>query len=236
MSNFLYWPAEFWTQNIHPRLALFVAFFGTFWLGLCVLVLYVLARLSNETLEKESFAFDKTILLDIHKLANPVLDRLMLSITQLGNPQVAVPITVVVFGFLWWQRDRLEAKIFALNAFGGAVLSTVLKLTFVKPRPQLWPQLITESTFSFPSGHALGSMVLYGFLAYLFATLYPRYDRAFYSIAVVLIIAIGFSRLYLGVHWPTDILAGYGIGFLWITVCISLLRLQKMKMHNFENT
>ena len=104
----------------------------------------------------------------------------------------------------------------------------MLKLAFSKPRPELWPQLISEETFSYPSGHALDSMVLYGFLSYLLATLYPRYTKAFYSIVIFLILAIGFSRLYLGVHWPTDIIAGYGIGFLWITVCISLMRLQKM--------
>ncbi|MGB3787674.1 MAG: phosphatase PAP2 family protein [Phormidesmis sp.] len=231
MYDFFHWLAKLWTHKVHPRIASFVAFFGAFWLGACILVLYVLAKLADGVLEQEAFSFDKTILLDIHRLANPVLDRLMLSITRIGNPQTVVPLTMVVFVFLWWQRYRLEAKVFALNAFGGAVLSYVLKIAFYKPRPDLWPRLITETTFSFPSGHALGSVVLYGFLSYLFATLYPRYDKAFYAIATVLIVAIGFSRLYLGVHWPTDILAGYGIGFLWITVCINLLRLQKAKPH-----
>lgn len=119
---------------------------------------------------------------------------------------------------------------FALNAFGGAVLSYVLKLAFSKPRPELWPRLISEETFSYPSGHALGSMVLYGFMSYILASLYPRSAKVFYWIATVLITAIGFSRLYLGVHWPTDIIAGHGIGFLWISVCITLLRLWQMKM------
>lgn len=227
MQHYFRQLAKIWIQKVHPRVASFVAFFGAIWLGICVLTIYGLAKLSDGVLEQEAFSFDKSILLSIHKLASPWLDQLMLSITRLGNPTMAVSLTVVVFGFLWWQRHYLEAKIFALNAFGGALLSYILKLTFTKSRPQLWDQLIYENTFSFPSGHALGSMVLYGFLSYLFATLYPRYAKVFYSIAVVLITAIGFSRLYLGVHWPTDILAGYGIGFLWITVCINLLRLQK---------
>ena len=219
----------FGSKKVNPKISSFVAFFGAFWLGACILTLYLLANLSEEVLDKEAFAFDKSILLHIHKIANPVLDTLMISITRIGDPRTVVPMTLVIFCFLWWKRYRLEAQFFALNAFGGAVLSYVLKLAFSKPRPELWPQLISEKTFSYPSGHALGSMVLYGFLSYLFATLYPRYSRAFYSIVTLLILAIGFSRLYLGVHWPTDIIAGYGIGFLWITVCIMLMRLQKIK-------
>ncbi len=227
MQHYFHQLAKIWIQKIHPRVASFVAFFGIAWLGICTLTLYGLAKLSDDVLEQEAFSFDESILLSLHQISSPWLDQLMLSITRLGNPAMAVSLPVVVFVFLWLQRHQLEAKIFALNAFWGALLSYILKLTFNKSRSQLWDQLIYENTFSFPSGHALGSMVLYGFLSYLFAGLYPRYAKAFYGIAVLLIFATGFSRLYLGVHWPTDILAGYGIGFLWITVCINLLRLQK---------
>ena len=229
MYHFFRLLANTWLQKVHPRIASFVAFFGAFWLGICALTLYLLANLSEEVWEKEAFALDKSILLYIHQFSNPVLDTLMVSITRLGDPRTVVPMTLVIFFALWWKRYRIEAGLFALNAFGGAVLSYVLKLAFSKPRPELWPQLISEKTFSYPSGHALGSMVLYGFLSYLFSTLYPRYSKSFYLIAAVLILAIGFSRLYLGVHWPTDVVAGYGIGFLWIMVCITLMRLQKMR-------
>jgi membrane-associated phospholipid phosphatase len=221
-----------WKNQVHPQIASFFAFFGVFWLGICILITYLLAELSDEVLEKEAFAIDKAILLHIHRLTSPVLDSLMVSITSLGDPKTVVPMTFVIIGLLWWQRYRIEAQIFALNAFGGAVLSYVLKLAFNKPRPQLWQSPITETTFSYPSGHALGSMVLYGFLSYVLATIYPRYAKLFYGIATLLISLIGLSRLYLGVHWPTDILAGYAIGFLWITVCITLLRLAKaLKAH-----
>jgi undecaprenyl-diphosphatase len=218
--------AHLWMQKIYPKVASFVAFLGIAWLAVCTLTLYLLANLSEEILERESFAFDKYILLYIHQFANPVLDTLMLSITRIGDPRTVVPLTVVIFCFLWWQRYRLEAKFFLLNALGGAVLSYVLKIVFNRPRPDLWPQLISETTFSYPSGHALGSMVLYGSLSYLLIRLYPRCSLVWRLAGIFLIVAIGFSRLYLGVHWPTDIIAGYGIGFLWITVCIVLMRLQ----------
>lgn len=229
MQKVFYQLFDIWIRKVNPRIVSFVAFFGGLWLGACVLTLYLLAELSEGVLEREAFAFDKAILLHVHQLANPALDTLMISITRIGDPRTVVPLTIAIFGFLWWKRDRLEANFFALNALGGAVLSYVLKLAFSKPRPELWPRLIPEETFSYPSGHALGSMVLYGFLSYLLASLYPQHAKAFYWIAAVLIIAIGFSRLYLGVHWPTDIIAGYGIGFLWISVCIALLRLQQRK-------
>lgn len=221
--------ATVWMKMVHPRLASFIAFFGVAWLGICALTLYLLAQLSDEVLEQEAFAFDESVLLHIHRLASPALDTLMVGITRIGDPRTVVPLTAIVFALLWWQRYQLEAQFFALNALGGAVLSYVLKLAFSKQRPQLWDSPIVETTFSYPSGHALGSVVLYGFLSYVLATLYPRYAAAFYGIVTLLIIGIGFSRLYLGVHWPTDILAGYGIGFLWITVCISLLRLRRAR-------
>jgi membrane-associated phospholipid phosphatase len=227
MQKLLIQLAEIWKNQVHPPMASFFAFFSVFWLGICIVTTYLLAEISDEVLEQDSFAIDKAILLHIHQLANPTLDILMVSITRLGDPKTVVPLTLVITGLLWWQRQRIEAQIFALNAAGGAVLSYVLKLAFNKSRPQLWESPIIETTFSYPSGHALGSMVLYGFLSYVLATIYPRYAKLLYGVATLLIVLIGLSRLYLGVHWPTDILAGYAIGFLWITVCITLLRLAR---------
>ncbi len=106
-----------------------------------------------------------------------------------------------------------------------------LKLFFAKPRPQLWHQLIVETSSSFPSGHALGSMVVYGFLAYLLATEFPRSARLIYTVMTGLILLIGLSRLYLGVHWLTDVIAGYLVGFLWVITCISILKCN-LSSHN----
>ncbi len=218
--------AKVWMQHIHPRLMSFVATFGLLWLGTCLLVLLGLAHLADEVLEQEAFFFDESILLWIHQFASPTLDRVMLTVTRLGNPKVVIPLACIGFSWLWWQRQWSIATVFAINCVGGAVLSATLKLFFGKPRPALWPQIITETTYSFPSGHALGSMVIYGFLAYLLAQQFPQRSRLIYGLAVLLIGSIGLSRLYLGVHWPTDVLAGYGIGFLWISGCIALLRLK----------
>lgn len=226
MQSLLSSMAHLWERKINPKLSSFVTFFGITWLCVCIAIAYILAEISDNVLEQEAFALDKTILLHIHQLANPVLDKVMLFITSIGDPRTVVPLTGILLVFLWIKRQRMAALFFALDAAGGVALSYFLKLAFSKPRPRLWESPIEEITFSYPSGHALGSMVIYGFLSYVFSRMYPRYATAIYTFAVLMIVSIGFSRLYMGVHWPTDIVGGYGIGFLWVMACISLLRLQ----------
>ncbi|MCC5646840.1 phosphatase PAP2 family protein [Nostoc sp. CHAB 5824] len=221
--------SNFWLRHIHPRFAPLIATIGIVGLASCLLILFVLAKLADEVLEREAFTFDTTFLLWLHQFANPHLDNLMLFITNLGNPNTVVIVAGVTLLLLWWQRYREEAKIFVLACLGGLILNTGLKLLFSKPRPELWHRLISEKSFSFPSGHALGSMVLYGFIAYELAIHYPHFAKVIYSLTVIFIAAIGISRLYLGVHWPTDIIAGYGVGFLWLMICITMLKLQKLR-------
>jgi len=220
---------KFWLQNIYPSVALLIATLGTVGLGGCLLSLWLLAHLFEEILEQESFAFDEAILLWIHQFANPGLDRLMLLITHLANPEVAIPLTGITVGLLLWRRYFQEAQIFLIACLGGTILNVGLKLLFSRVRPELWPRLITETSFSFPSGHALGSVVLYGMIGYLLAQHYLHWSRAIYGLALSIIAAISLSRLYLGVHWPTDILAGWSIGFVWVMICIALLRLRRLQ-------
>lgn len=221
--------ANFWLHHIHPRLAPLIGTIGIVGFTSCLLILFVLAKLAQEVLERETFTFDTNFLLWLHQFANPNLDNLMLFITNLGNPSTVVVVAGVTLLLLWWRRYREEAKVFVLACLGGLILNTGLKLFFSKPRPELWHRLISEKSFSFPSGHALGSMVLYGFIAYELATHYPQFAKVIYSLTLVLITVIGISRLYLGVHWPTDIIAGYGVGFLWLMICIAMLKLQRLR-------
>jgi membrane-associated phospholipid phosphatase len=193
---------------------------------LCILLLVWLCR---EVWQRESWPLDMNILLNIHHFANPALDHLMLSITSLGDPEFVVIIIVVSAGWLLWQRCLPEVKILILACTGALVLNQGMKLIFSRPRPTLWPSLLHETSFGFPSGHALGSIVLYGLLAYFYAVYRPHHAKGIYLLSVILISSIGFSRLYLGVHYPTDIIAGYITGWLWLMVCIGLLKLQKIR-------
>ena len=193
------------------------------------LVSLVLIGLSLAVFLERVFPIDTTVLQAIRQLESPLMDSLMLGITRIGDPHFTVPLVFIVFVWLWVKKHRAKAKIFALNCFGGAVLSTCLKLFFGKVRPALWTSPIEEVSFSYPSGHALGAVVLYGFLAYLIGRQLPQFKGLIYGLAIVLALSIGFSRLYLGVHWPTDLVGGYIIGFLWTSVCIRLLDRQLPK-------
>lgn len=218
--------AKRWMQEVHPRLMSFVAAAGVVWLGVCLLLLLAIANLAEEVLEQEVFAVDEAILLWINQHTTPLFDQVMLTVTRLGDPDIVVPLTCIGFIWLWWRWRWRIAAIFAITCAGGAVLSTGFKLLFGKARPELWSQLITETSYSFPSGHALGSMVLYGFSAYLLVQRFPVQKWLIYGLATLLIGSIGFSRIYLGVHWPTDVVAGYSIGFLWLSLCIGLFQLE----------
>ena len=209
-----------WTQSSFP-LSLIVL------LGcLCLLVLF--GWLSQEVLEKETFGFDTTILLWLHQYSNSPVDSLMLGVTKLADPEFVVILVAISLGFLLRHRRVWAAQIFVLACLGGLILNQGLKLVFVKPRPQLWTPLIVEHSYSFPSGHALGSLVLYGLIAVLLVDRYPHYRVGIYSLASVMIGAIGLSRLFLGVHYPTDIIAGYAVGFLWLTTCVWILRMGRI--------
>ena len=234
MQTWLRKLAKFWLRKVHRPLVSLVATIGIVGLVFCLVIIYLLAELSQKVLARQAFDFDKAILLWIHQFANPTLDQIMLNVTRLGNPSTVLFIMVASLGILWRQGYIQEAKIFFLDCLGIAILSYGLKLAFNKPRPQLWNLLISETTSSYPSGHAIISIGLYGFLAYLLGTHYPQYAKVFNGIAIILIVAIGLSRLYLGVHWPTDVIAGYGVGFLWTISCIVMLKFQKAKLSDFR--
>lgn len=190
----------------------------------CLFLLALFGWLSQEVLAKEAFSFDTTILMWLHRHSNSTIDNLMLNITKLGNPPFVVTLVTISFSLLLISKRLWSAQILFLTCLGALILNQGLKLVFVRPRPQLWKQLIFEHSYSFPSGHALGSAVLYGFLAYLLASEYPRYRLGIYSIALLIVGAIGLSRLILGVHYPTDILAGYAVGIPWLSICVKILQ------------
>lgn len=190
------------------------------WLIAYLIVLAIVAWLCTEVWEKEAFSFDKSWLLWIHQFATPLLDRVFLFITALGNPEIVVIIFVSTIVWLGMKHKYSDGVRFFIICGGALLINSVMKLFFAKPRPELWTRLIAEHSFSFPSGHAVGSMVIYGFVGYLLGKEFESYRGVIYAIASTIIISIGFSRLYLGVHYPTDIIAGYGVGLLWLTTCL----------------
>ena len=194
---------------------------GIFLIGYLA-ILGVVAWLCTEVWEKKVFSFDRSFLLWIHQFANPQFDRIFLFFTALDDPPTVVTIFIITIAWLVMKRRYSDGIRFTIVCAGGVLTDRVMKLFFAKPRPELWYRLITETSFSFPSGHAVGSMVVYGFIAYILAKEMQQHKHIVYAAASLLIIAIGLSRLYLGVHYPTDIIAGYGIGFIWLITCMKV--------------
>jgi membrane-associated phospholipid phosphatase len=166
------------------------------------------------------YSLDKSILLAIQKLHTPLLDRMILGITFLGDPIVLLLIcSGLIVGSPYYKSYR-EATTLSIAAVGAIALNCWLKMLFGRARPALWNRIINVGQHSFPSGHAMVSIVIYGFIGYILAKQFPQWRRQIFALTFILIVAIGFSRLYLGVHWPTDVAAGYASGLVWLSACI----------------
>jgi membrane-associated phospholipid phosphatase len=177
----------------------------------------------------QKYGLDNKILLAIQKLHSPLLDRAMLGITFLGEP---ITLLLVILGLaIGPLRDRHRSDLAALNiaAVSAVSLNYWLKGLFARARPTLWDWIIEANHHSFPSGHAMMSVTTYGFISYILAKQYPQRQREIFVCIVVLISAIGFSRLYLGVHWPSDVVAGYAVGLAWAIACILCLEIWQQK-------
>lgn len=172
------------------------------------------------TLLPQIEALDTQILLAIHNLHTPILDRLMVLVTYLGEPLILVPFTLGMGGILLWQKRRQEALGFVITIGGSLGLNIWLKELFARHRPALWDQILHVPFYSFPSGHAMVSLVFYAVLVYGLIRQFRSFQLLILTVGTSLIATIGFSRLYIGVHWPTDVVAGYAAGFVWLAVCL----------------
>jgi undecaprenyl-diphosphatase len=195
--------------------------------------LFVFFRLTDEVLEGETRAFDEKILLALRNatdLATPLgpywLNHAMGDITALGGVTVLTLMTVMGTAFLLLSRQKAIALFMFLSIAGGWLLSSLLKLGVARPRPDIVPHLVEVSDLSFPSGHAMLSAVTYLTLGALLSRAQPyRSTRIFLiSAAIFLTVIIGFSRVYLGVHYPTDVLGGWCAGATWALTCWMIAR------------
>jgi undecaprenyl-diphosphatase len=146
--------------------------------------------------------------------------------TALGSSGILAFMTIAVIGFLLLQGKTHATVLVVIAVGGGMLLSTGLKQGFDRPRPDLVPHGVLVHSASFPSGHAMQSAVVYLTLGALLARVQPRRRLKAYilTIAVVLTVLVGLSRIYLGVHWPTDVLAGWAAGAAWALMvwCVAL--------------
>jgi undecaprenyl-diphosphatase len=210
-------------RRLVGRLTLAAAVWLTVGLALSTFVIWAFAELADGVVEGESRRFDRVVLLWIHSHSPEWLDGPMRLITALGSYQVVAPLLaafVLVFYLKGW---RLSAILLLVSTVGGSLLTTVLKAVFGRARPELFDSGYTASFYSFPSGHATVAVGFYGALTLILAYRFRGPTRwAMATCGVSLVLLIGFSRLYLGVHYPTDVLAGFLAAPLWV-VCVGVV-------------
>ena len=203
----------------------FHAAIGAFlFVGLALLIGATLAftAIADEVSEGDVQRIDDSILLWMNAHANPTLDAAALEITALGGVAVVWTVILISSVFLWQTKHRWSVFLLWVAVIGGNAINFTLKGLFGRPRPQLfeWRTPFAPHS-SFPSGHSTTAVVLYITLAYLLARLQPSrlMRRLTLAVAGVLAVLIGVSRVYLGVHHPSDVLAGFTRGLAWATFC-----------------
>ncbi|HEY0765748.1 MAG TPA: phosphatase PAP2 family protein [Pyrinomonadaceae bacterium] len=187
-------------------------------LGTAIATLIFFGWLADEVLEGETRHFDEVTRAAIHQLASPALTLVMRAFSIIGGTialTIGTIVVVVRFAMKKWGR---EAKLFAITMIGAGLLNITLKLAFKRSRPEPFFNLSLPETYSFPSGHSLTSAVFFGALAAILnARIKSRRVRtAIWIVSTFMFLTIGFSRIYLGVHHTTDVIAGFAAALIWI--------------------
>jgi undecaprenyl-diphosphatase len=227
----------------NPRIARFIAarFVRGEYLGLHLTVgfllslaaLWLFAGVTEDVVHHDPLTrFDLTLTRLFRAHATPLGDKIFSIVSALGSPS-AMAIVGSGGALLLLMRRKWLVLAAWVAGFGGAgLLTVVLKNIIQRPRPPGAAEFLFGTTYSFPSGHALGSLVGYGMLAYVVGSIWIERQRARVRLIVataVLVIAIGISRLYLGVHYFSDVVAGCAVGVLWLSVCISGLQVAQRR-------
>jgi undecaprenyl-diphosphatase len=197
------------------------------------LILMGFVQLATVVMGGSTSDLDEAMLLSLRNandLSDPIgpmwVEELMRDITAFGGVGILVSISLTVFGYLLLTGQKSVAWYFFIAIFTGISLSFALKYGFTRPRPNLVPHGSYVYTSSFPSGHAMMSALIYLTIAGMLSHLpFSRSLKTYFlTVAVILTVAVGFSRVYLGVHWPTDVLAGWMIGSGWAFMSLLISR------------
>ena len=193
----------------------------TLGLALAAGCLWVFGGLAEDVVTSDPIVrVDRSVADYLHSSATPALTAFFLAVTALGSIEVIGPLAVLVAAFLAWGRRWLHLGTWLAAVGGGAVLNQILKALFARPRPFFEHPLLVEGSYSFPSGHAMGSLVAYGMLAYFAVLALASWQArtAVVFVATLLVLLIGLSRMYLGAHFLSDVSASVAVCTAWLTV------------------
>ncbi|MGI6093647.1 MAG: phosphatase PAP2 family protein [Veillonellaceae bacterium] len=214
-------------SRLHIVLALMV---GIIMLGLFCKIAW------NTLIEQAMAEFDQSIILLVRSFTSSYMDFFMVNVTNLGSASFYALLAFVMLIILLRRKRKYEAVTLVLCVAGGAFLNEVLKQLFQRSRPDTLP-LIDIGGYSFPSGHAMVSVCCYGLLAFLTIRSLAswRSKVIVFIITSIVVTVVGISRIYVGVHYPTDVLAGFAVGTTWLAFCIALLLWLEHRVVKFSN-
>ncbi len=215
-------PRNYWNRlpfsQVFQRV---IRFFG--WRLFAGLIIAIVALaffgwLADEVFEGGTKNFDDSVRAEIHGFASPSLTSAMKFFSLVGSPLFLTILGLVVVGIFIYQKHKRAVVLFLIGMAGELLLDITLKLFFKRARPEPFFGYTLPSSYSFPSGHALGSICFFGILAWLItARIENKIGKTLiWLTAIFLILSIGISRIYLGVHYPSDVLAGFSTGLFWV--------------------
>ena len=197
----------------------------------CSALLLLFFYLAQETLwSHEMDLLDSVIIWLVQYYASPFWDKIMLTFTAVGSAYCFGLIGMLLLGLLLYCRRWHEGAVLSVCLGGSILLNLLLKNIFARPRPDVLP-IVSAVGYSFPSGHAMVALCFYGMSAYLLSRIFTHILSRImiFLLFGILVMLIGISRIYLGVHYPSDVLAGYIAGATWLAFCISLLAWRERK-------
>jgi membrane-associated phospholipid phosphatase len=175
----------------------------------------IFGAIAEDVWEREGFAWDTPILWALHRHATPLLDTLMLRATDLGGPVPMAALAALFIASLLFRRHLGAAVYLALAVGGAAAFNFLAKAVFQRQRPALWPALVKETDYGLPSGHAMGSCAV--IVALIILAWPSRWRWAALALGLPFVLLVGLSRIYLGIHYPSDIVAGWCAALLWVS-------------------
>ena len=167
----------------------------------------------NIRASEEGILFDEKIMKYVHNRTTPIGIEIMKKISFFGSAKFFLSLGLIIFLFMFWKKNLEGMALVVLSTLGSYGVNFLLKNIFVRTRPLKY-FLIEQGGYSFPSGHAMVSMSFYATMTYLIMKNKDKNKKTLWILSFLIIALIGFSRIYLGVHWPTDILMGYLLGYL----------------------
>jgi membrane-associated phospholipid phosphatase len=202
------------------RLLEFLSIFLTLGMIAAIGTLVFLGWLADQVFEGDTERFDDATRAAVHTFASPPMTLVMRFMSFVGSTMFLTIATIAAIAFFAWRRWGREAKLFALTMIGSSLLVITLKLAFQRPRPVPFFDLTAPESYSFPSGHSLASCCFFaGLAAILTGRIKRKRTRTIiWIVASIMFLWIGLSRIYLGVHYTTDVIAGFASASIWILV------------------